>query len=371
VQISSEGGRVREPDITAPLPPPRRRERWLLVLLLVVLPLLVAEAGVQGLIAFHRIPPAAGHFRAIDVKWVNLQRADPSDIILMGPSTVNSGIDPAVLARLAGEEAGREVHAFNLGIPGLGKEFSLVEQLEREGRLPSVIVIGISPGTQGGDGVGGEGPFQASPMGRLFSRCQARGVDSFVETVDCQAALVSSLWRWRGRPRELLTGLVRGMPRSFGKVHRRRADGFTEGMPRRVHRIEAQVPVGLEREDGRTGFNQGAVRAYARIARFLEERGSRLVGVSIPYAPPYMDAIEERYPGYRASWSEALRQLSEEADFPIVDTGGFGDWWGDGSSQNVKHLSREGAEDFTEQLWETPTFRDAVMDALEEPPASR
>jgi len=46
----------------------------------------------------------------------------------------------------------------------------------------------------------------------------------------------------------------------------------------------------------------------------------------------------------------------------VVDT--YGDWWEPRSQNDLRHLSRRGAEHMTRQLWHVPSFRRPVLEAL-------
>ena len=202
-------------------------------------------------------------------------------------------------------------------------------------------------------------------MGQLFSRCQDGESQGYGPTLDCQVGLASALWRWRGRPDELLRAIRDPLTAGARGERVRRADGFSEGPPRTVPQIETMIGDGLANEEALIEVSEGAIERYQRIAAFLAAHDSVILGTSIPYAPVYMDAAEAKLPGFGASWQDAIGTLAEGTGIPFVDPVRFGDWWGDGSSQDIKHLSREGAVEFTRQLWDIPEFRTGVTEALE------
>jgi len=334
-----------------------------LLALLLIVPTLLGEATVRALIATHRLAPAAAHFSTLEISWADLDRTGAVDVLIMGESTTHSGIDPALLAELASKAIGQPVRAFNLGIPGLAGEPSLLEQLGREGRLPELVILGVS-GVGLRDRGEGESAYLRSPMGLLFSRCQGDVVEGYEATVDCQAGLVSALWRWRGRPDRIARAMLRPLKASKRWGSARRDDGFSEGKPRPVEKIAAQVAAGLDRLDQTIEVGPLTAERYRRIRGYLEAHGVAVMGVSIPYAPLFMEGLEERMPGFNASWQDAIGRLSAGSGIPFVDPVAFGPWWGDGSNKNLKHLSREGAIDFTNQLWDTPAFRQQVLAGL-------
>ena len=347
----------------------RAPRRWLLLaLVLLIMPALLGEGAVRTLIATGRLAPAAAHFRTLEVSWVDLERAGTVDVLLIGPSTVHSGIDPAVLGELASEALGRPVSVFNLGIPGLGGEVSILQQLEREGRLPELVIVGVSAlglGAGAGRDGTGDSPYRRSPMGELFTRCEDSPAAGYEAVADCQAGLVSALWRWRGRLDQIVDAVRSPLSGGYRGDRFRRPDGFSAGPPRTVATIESQIEKGLQTQDRLIEMRADSIDRYARIARFLDEHGVAVTGTSIPYAPVYMDAAEAKLPGFGASWQDAIGTLAEGTGIPFVDPVRFGDWWGDGSSQDIKHLSREGAVEFTRQLWDIPAFRAGVTEALE------
>lgn len=361
----------RTPPHREPPRPPLRRRRILLYLALLLLPVLCLEAGVRVLIALDRLPVAAAHTETTEIKWTRFANLPGTDILLLGPSTMNAAIDPAVLAELASDALGRKVTAFNMGIPGLAREPRLVEELARAGRVPPVVLIAISPGIRDdgaddvavGEGTDGTGSFLASPMGQLFGRCADLPEPGWVSWTDCAAGLVSAAWRWRGRPGEVLGAMTR--PRDLASVEgRRRPDGFGGGPSSSIAEVEAQIPTGLARDPGPTLIGEGSLDRFRRIADAVRAAGGTPIGVLIGYAPPYMAALEERYPGFRQAWLDGAAQIGAEAGMEIVDPGPFDPWWGEGSSEDIRHLSRDGAVDFTRSVWAAPGLAPAVLRAL-------
>jgi hypothetical protein len=349
----------------------RRLGRIVLITALVLGPLIAGELVVRALIAADRLPPAAAHFRPVDVMWLNLERAGRPDVLLLGDSMTHSGIDPAVLGELASKAVGREVSSYGLAIPGSGPATSLLmlEQLAREGRLPEVAVLGISPPNLRGN-PGGDAAFARSPMGQLFAQCD--GVEGYAEIVDCAIGQLSALWQWRGRPEQIVRALRRPVSTLGGRGSERilRRDGFSERKGRSVTELEAQVADGLDREDPTIALGEGVSDHYRVLVDFLRAHGIEVVATLVPYSPTYAEALEARHPGFEQERGAAAGQLAREIGLEIIDPGRFGSWWGDGDSSNIKHLSGEGAAEFTRQLWQTTAFRDGVLAGLEQPPES-
>jgi hypothetical protein len=78
----------------------------------------------------------------------------------------------------------------------------------------------------------------------------------------------------------------------------------------------------------------------------------------------YTAAVQKKYPGWDASRQTVVKDLASSAHVPLVYIDHFGSWWGERSSRDVKHLSREGAQDFTRQVWAQRQFRDIVLSGL-------
>jgi hypothetical protein len=72
---------------------------------------------------------------------------------------------------------------------------------------------------------------------------------------------------------------------------------------------------------------------------------------TVPYPPPLLDAIRVRSPGLASADAAALAVLSDAAGLPILRTEAMGSWWTPEDSNDLKHLSADGADAFTRQLW--------------------
>lgn len=367
----TEPARVPPPVEVPPIAParpaaPARRSRrpWVIAFVLVIVPVLVAELVLRLLIGTDRLPVAAS-IRPAQLVWAFQDEHPRIDLAIVGDSMSHSGIDPALLADLAGTATGQQLVGYDLAVPGNGPGTSLLQlqQLAREGRMPKVVVMGISPIGLRGDAQG-DRTFRRSPMGLLFGDCQ--GITELAAIVDCRAAQVSALWRWRGRWEQVI-GAVTGGDFTAGKGGRRpRRDGFSSGPKRTVAELGPQVEEGLSREDEGMALGPTVVRDYQALVDFIRSQGSTAVGVLVPYSQLYTDALEARHPGWDAERLAAARALAEAIGVPVVDPGPIAGWWGDGMSQNIKHFSGAGAKRFTEQLWSVPAFADAVASGLQD-----
>jgi hypothetical protein len=342
-------------------PSPRR---LLLVAAAFLVPLLLAEGALNLLIATHRLPYADAHRDDFEITWSNLQRQAPVDVLILGDSTAQQGLEPRVLEELVEEATGRRVEAFNAASPGgvLGTNAAIVEQLADEDRLPPVLVVAVYAGTLSTDATF-ENIFSKTAMGRLFTDC-AEPL-SAEATMDCQLSRLSALWRWRGHAREVLTAFTRPLPATDGEGGLRlREDGFREGRGRPISHLERQLArANLSRR--LFDFPPAVQDSWARLVEAAREEGSTVIGIAIPDTPQLRDRMEELQPGRERMYHEAVRALAERSGVPFVDVERFGDWFGDGMARNFNHLSREGAAHFTRQVWEMPAFRDSFLDALD------
>jgi len=349
-----------------PLRTPRSRLRKQLLIVLCLLgPLLFAELGVRALIATDRLPVAAAHFDRLEISWSNLAHIGRQpDVLILGDSMGQQDLDPETLARLAQPYTGNTLRIYDLSVSGagFGTIRILVDQLMREGRLPPVLIVGVSPSILRGGPLGVVSDFQRSPMGQQFSQCA--NVEGYVQTVDCQFSQISKLWLWRGQPVRLARALVRGRPRTSKHAGLMRPDGFIEGPSRPIAAIQSQVPDALDRQGSAFAMEASTLPEFVDLIGALRRGGAHVVVVTIPYSPLFTDALLAVNPDWESERAGAVAQLGAAAGVPVVESGSFGSWWGDGSSSDVKHLSHEGAIAFDQQLWGTLALHDAFLAAL-------
>jgi hypothetical protein len=346
----------------------RRLPRLALVGLLLVLPLVVQELGVRLLIATDRLPVAAGHTPEFEITWQNLARLGTAEVLILGDSVSQQGIEPAILSSLIQRELGREVGVFNAASPGgtMGVNWAMVEQLAREGRLPRVAIVGIYPGTLKND-LTYSHIFGLTAMGGLFSGCER--MSGYGQVIDCSFASVSAAWRWRGRPDRIVSALGTPVPqRANSGGLRLREDGFREGRGRRLEQLQAQ----MDRADLRRRifvFPDEVSDGYVRLIDALRAHGVAIVPVAVPDTPALAERMERLQTGRRRLFREALDVLESRSGLAFVDPVSFGSWWRDGEARNFNHLSASGAVKFTRQLWRMPEFREPLMAGLTTQPS--
>jgi hypothetical protein len=330
---------------------------------LLVGPLLAAELGVRLLIATDRLPVAAAHAPEFEISWQNLARLGRADVLIIGDSSSQQDLEPAVLTRMLRQQLGRTLSVFNIAGPGntVGVNWAIVEQLAREGRLPRVAIVGIYPGSLQDDAIYRD-VFSLTPMGGLFSDCER--MRDYGQQLSCRLASVSAAWRWRGHPDRIVRALSGTVPRrSHEGGLQLRQDGFREGDGVTLDRIQAQMDAADLRRRIFV-FPDEVQSGYVRLIEALRANGVAVVPVAIPDTPPLIERMERMQPGRRQLFRDALDVLEARTGLPFVDPISFGDWWKDGEARNFNHLSASGAIKFTRQLWEMPEFREALLAGL-------
>ena len=341
-------------------PSPRRA---LLILLLLLLPLLLMELGVRMLISSGRLAVAAAHDPALELSWMDLQRAGRQDIVLYGDSLIQQGIDPTVLADALGSP-GRPVRVFDLASSGgrMGVNRALARELQAEGRSPRVAIIGLSPIGLRSDATWTDAMSQ-TPMGRLFTDCQP--ATAIGQQIDCRAEEASALWRWHGRLGQIYQAIRTGQPvRRHLNGRDLRADGFRVNPAATAAELEGQMTQALAGEPVHLEASLDAATSLAGLIADLRKDDVIPVVVAVPFSPPFTDALLARDPRWADERAAAIATLSAQAGIDIIDPVRFGPWWTPASSFDVKHLSAAGAQDFTRQLLSIPAFADAVRAGL-------
>ncbi len=269
--------------------------RLLLVAFLLLLPLLLMELGVRILIGVGRLPVAAAHDPALELTWMDLRAAGPQDIILFGDSLIQQGIEPRVLAAALGTPS-HPVRVFDLASSGgrMGVNRALARELQAEGRLPRVAIIGLSPIGLRTDATWTD-DMARTPMGRLFTDCQPAA--AIGERIDCRAEQTSALWRWHGRLGDLYQAIRTGAPigrRLNGRELRR--DGFRANPSSNLAELQGQVDQALAGEPVHLQAGDDAATSLAGLVADLRAAGVTPVVVAVPFSPLFTDALVARDP---------------------------------------------------------------------------
>jgi hypothetical protein len=335
----------------------------LLALLLLLAPVIAAELSVRALIAGDRLTEAPGPNMAADVSLANLQRLGAPDVLVVGTSSIRNALKPATLEKAVLGDTGREIDVRGVAQGGLSlsDQRVMVRGLEERGLLPDTVVLGLSPGSV--TGVAHRWTwFQESELGRLWSGCA--DLDG-VEALGCRLGQNSALWRWRGRPDRLVEAGLRGMPSRYRFAdHLLGEDGWTSDPPATARRLKRQLPSTVAKIPADVPHSEPNKDDFVALVEELRSYGVHVVAVALPYAPPLEEALLQTYPAWRQELEAGYAGLAAAADIEIVEVKAFDDWWEPGSSNDLRHLSREGAPPLTRQLWEMPEFRESLLEGL-------
>ena len=295
----------------------RLRLPWLLGL---VLPLLLAE-GALRVLSPSRPSPAPWPNVGIEVKTGHAERlvGDEVDVLLLGSSITEAGVDPAGIERHSG------LSAFNGAAP-YSTPISMATWLDD--RLwdldPDVLVIGL--------------PIWGAPDDRAADQL-TNAFDRFREYEQSQEGVArhSELWMRRGQLRDFLD-LVADSSTASTYTDRGHLTLYYD-----QRRDEAEPVAG----DPFPGFSSDNLAALEQIVTEASERDADVVlllepGGCPPILPGCADADSE------AEARATVAALADELGVRFIDGREFAardEWFADDA-----HFNREGTERFTEFL---------------------
>jgi hypothetical protein len=318
---------------------------------------------VRLLIATDRLPYAPASSEEADIAFANLLRSGRPDVLVLGTSSIRNALRPDTLEALVAEETGQAIHVQGVAQGGLSlpdQELIVAALAERE-LLPEVVILGLTPSTITGKGFRNLW-FSNSELGRAWSGCD--GLEGH-EAAECLIGTQSALWRWRGQLERIGEALAGPLPRTLETDGRMlQESGWTSEDGVNARRLERMIkgtvrklPEGLPQADDMTP-------AYASLIEALVARGTTVIPVAIPYAPPLMEALVERNPDWLDELDAGYANLASASGVDIVQVDAFGDWWRPKSSNDLRHLSAEGAEQVTRQLYGMDEFREPLLEGL-------
>jgi hypothetical protein len=326
-------------------------------------PPLVAEMGTRALIRFGRLPDAPSSDLETDVSLANLRRKGRPDVLVVGTSSIRSGLRPNVLEELILDETGRAATVQNVGQAALSLEGHriLVAGLARHDLVPRTVILGLTPSTMTGYGRSGEW-FPDSELGRYWNgRHELVGEASLVRALGRRSAF----WRWRREGQRLSDALLGAAGRSTGTSERRLTpSGWLSERPVKGLTLEQRVPRMLEILPAGVPLPQHHLDSFVSLIAELRALGARVVAVALPYAPQLESALVARNPQWYAERDAGYTALGEAAGLPIIIVRAYGAWWNESSQNDLRHLSRRGAGPMTRQLWQDPAFREPILEGL-------
>ena len=335
----------------------------ILAAVLLLGPAIVAEVGVQALVRTGRLPEAPSSNAYADVSIANLVRAGRPDVLVLGTSSIRNALVPDALEELVERDVGDEIRVHNVAIGGLSHNDQrvLVEGLARHDLLPRTVIVGLTPSSVRGTGEKQDW-FVTSELGRAWSDCADVALP---ERISCQVSERSALWRWRGHVDRLLTALAEPMPRTFEERGQRLVEnGWYNGPPSSAKRLAGTLAATLEQLPAGVERDPLMLSDFAALVDELRAHGTTVIPVAVPYSPPLIDALVERNPEWRDELESGYASLAAAADVEIVEIPEYGEAWEPPWQRDHRHLSRRGARIVTEQLWQMPEFREALLEGL-------
>ncbi len=329
-------------------------------------PIVTVEVGVRTLIEQGRLQEAPTSNEFADVSLTNLRRAGQPDVLIMGMSTMRSGIKPETLERRIEADLGRPVRVQNVAQGGISLESQriIVERLAEQGLLPPVVIAGVSPVTLAAEYEGAnEDWFRRSELGQLWSGCSEALYEE--AGLECRLSEISALWRWRSRWDDLGAAITEGIPTTIEDGGRSlRASGWLATRPADAEQLERNLPRALGRLDEEIAVSDELAEGWAAFIDALRANDVEVVTLRMPYYGPLVDAAVERNPEWVEQRDAGYARLEAAAGLPLVEVPGFAEeaeaeWFRD-----PRHLSRTGAPEFTRRMWATEAVSEPVLEVL-------
>ncbi len=335
----------------------------LIAAVLLLGPLLVLELGARSLIETGRLPTAPSTSLEADISIANLERMGRPDVLVLGNSSMHNALSPDVLEKLVETETGQRIRVHNLALGGLVHDDQrvLVKGLAERDLLPDTVIIGLTPTSMTGRW-DREGWLAASELGRAWSGCaDLEGYEQW----SCRLGQRSALWRWRGYPERLTAAMTEPLPTTISGSDREVFEnGWVSARPATRKRLERLLSPTVERLSDEVTGSPVVVSQFAALVDDLRAQGVTVLVVTVPYSPPLQEALVERNPDWETQLAAGYADLAEAADVAIIAVPDAGDDWAPDWQRDHRHLSRKGARIVTSRLWETPEFREALLEGL-------
>jgi hypothetical protein len=338
--------------------------KMLLAALLLLAPTIAVEAGTRTLVDSGRLPFAPSSSEYADVGLANLARLGKPDVLVLGTSAIRNALQPDVLEELIAAETGEEVHVQGLAQSAMSLKAQrlLVEGLAQLELLPDTVITGLTPVSLGGDNRDGDW-FIHSELGQAWRGCA--DISDPVKSIDCWLGQASAMWRWRGRPDQLLSAVGSGVPRTLREGGRTlHENGWTSEKPATERQLRKVLPATLERLQEEIFVPAFVFNEFIGLVSDLRSRGVEVIVVEMPYSPLLVEALLQRNPAWEEQRRAGFELLGQAADIDIVEIEALGDWATASAFHDLRHLSRKGAEPFTRQLWDMPEFREPVLNGV-------
>ncbi|MGH3383349.1 MAG: SGNH/GDSL hydrolase family protein [Nocardioidaceae bacterium] len=327
----------------------------------------VTDEQIEQWIADNRLAEAPTHGMAFETMVNNLWRDGAPDVLLLGDSMTQQGVDPAILGDALAQQAGQSVRVFNAASSRArwGVNRLVVRYAERHDVLPKVAVIGISTRAAEGD-LFYRDEVSREPLSSVVEGCDRDWRSA--EERRCVRDREDLLFRFRSRPDQVAqaqAGVQLSHAYRVDADSILRPDGYLAHPSMTVAQVEKTSDQRMKRGfPGYPTIHDEAKASFKEMVGLLRENGVTVLAFEIPYPPPHQANLEAAGRGYDAKRQQSARRLAASADVPLFEVDRFGDWWGDGSSRDALHLAPKGAAGFARQLAEMDGFSDTVVDGL-------
>lgn len=340
----------------------------------VALPSGTTRADLQELVEAERLPLGVTHggFFETMTNAVRAKREAP-DVIFLGDSMVQQGIDPRVFQEELSASAGREVTAFNAASSRArwGVNKMVARYLVEVDRVPDVVVLTLSTRAAERDDFYTT-DVAPTPFSSVVEGCDRTPSKDWTrrDAAQCRADVEDPTERFREGGFQVGRALKGRMPQTSARVDENsylRSDGMMIHPSMSLSEVRADSDERTER--GFPGFptvHEEASRDFGETARILREHGATVIATEIPYTPPHQKNLET-FRDYDERRQESAKKITSSNDVPHYPVTDFDDWFGDGDARDAIHLAPQGARKFSRQLLEdTPGFREAVLEGLED-----
>ena len=320
--------------------PRRAPTRLVAGLIALVLPLAFAEVAVRSIEDRLPIPDGWGT-PEIPYKLGLLPEAG-ADVLVLGSSVTDAGVDPSLLDALAPTERG----TFNgsLGAGTLEMVAVAARELWLPALKPKVVVLGVvSRDLNAND------PNQAETQQRFFDGMQVEalvGTENLAERLDRTLADTFALWRHRASLRSF-TALRGEAPPGWSSALSEDDGQYRLFAEQEYEPTEALFDFIKEGPLADWAIGQANLDAIRDIVKAAQGVGARVLLVDMPTHEDYV-GLHPRGVSDVARYRAALQELADELEVPLMRSDGFGDE----DFADVVHLNEHGAEHLTEEVAE-------------------
>lgn len=337
------------------------------------LPSDVTEAELQEWLDEGRLPIGEAHGGFFETMANALAATEEApDVVFLGDSMTQQGIDPQVVEKELSDSTGQEVTAFNAASSRArwGVNRMVAEYMVKIDRVPDVAVLMLSTRATEND-LFYKTDVAKAPFSSVVQGCdRERGKHwTAADEAQCRKDVQDLTVRYREAGGQVARAEAGKMAVTSGRVDKDsvlRSDGMMIHGSMTAEEVQKASDERTAR--GFPGFphvTDDAVEDFRATKKILEAHGATVIASEIPYSPPHQENLE-KFKDYDKRRMDSAEELAQRAGVPLFPVKSYGDWWGDHDSRDAIHLAPQGAAAFTEQLLDDiPGFRDAVEEGLD------